>query len=81
MNTKAFYEVVNAADGSIVDRFCADDTTEEDVMNYTECAVLKEEDYSCYDIYYVVEEQDQDGQWNLLSDDIIASYDNKGENV
>ena len=81
MNTKAFYEVVSAADGNIVDRFCADDTTEEEVMDYAKCMVRKEEDYACYDIYYVVEEQDQGGQWNVLSDDIIASYDNKGENL
>ena len=81
MNTRAFYEVVDSADGNIIDRFSVDDTTEEDVMDYAECAACKEEDYACYDVYYVVEEQASDGQWHMISDDIIACFDNKGENV
>lgn len=74
---KAYYEVVDSADGNIIDRFSAADTTEAEVLKFAECAVIKEADYACYDVYYVTEEIGADGEYHVVDDDIIACFDNK----
>lgn len=74
---KEYYEVVDSTDGNIIDRFSAADTTEAEVLKFAECAVVKEADYACYDVYYVTEEIGADGEYHVVDDNIIACFDNK----
>ena len=76
MNTKVFYEVVDTEYGMLVDSFAADELTEKQVCEKTQEMVNHETEKCSYNLYRVIREKANNGDWNFVDDELIGCFYN-----
>ena len=74
--TKVFYEIVDTEYGMMVDSFSEDELTEKEARDKTQEMVNHEVEECSFNLYRVVREKADNGDWIYIDEELIGRFYN-----
>lgn len=76
MESKVFYEIVDTEYGMMIDSFSEDELTEKQACDKTQEMVNHEKEKCSFNLYRVIREKSNNGDWNYVDEELIGCFYN-----